>query len=735
MPKRPTIIKVAMPVPLDRLFDYRLPADLPIPDIGARVSAQFGSRRMTGVVLALAENSELPASKLKNLVAVIDTTAVLPTSLLELLRWTAGYYHYPVGEVLAAALPATLRSGKPAEIETTVSWRLTEPGRGSDPQQLKRAPVQQQLLQQLQESGEILNREQLEELSANWRNAMRGLVDKGLVEELRETVKPKPAGEPVGGPTLNPEQAAAAESINAANGYQAFLLSGVTGSGKTEVYPAAIDRQLAAGKQVLMLVPEIGLTPQLVARLQQRIAQPVLALHSGLSDGQRHNAWLQAATGEPLVVLGTRSAIFTPLPRLGLVIVDEEHDRSFKQQDGFRYHARDIAVMRASRERVPVVLGSATPSLESMHNVASGNYSLLDLTIRAGGAQLPRIGLIDMKQHSVHDGLSPPLVTAIGERLDRGEQSLLFLNRRGYAPVIMCRDCGWIQHCPRCDAHMIMHRQKNLSRCHHCGSETPLPTACPGCESTNLKPVGEGTERVEQALAKLFPAARIDRIDRDTTARKGALEQKLKAIHDHQVDIVVGTQMLSKGHDFPMITLVGVLNADQGLYGVDFRGPEHLIQQVMQVSGRAGRAEHEGEVLIQTWHPQHPVFQALMTHDYGQFVEAALHERQAAGFPPYTNFVLLRAESTAPVKALAFLDQVAKIGTGLAAQYKGVQIFDAISAPMEKRAGRYRAQLLVSANGRGLLHQLLNHWLPRIENLPDARKVRWSVDVDPVDMY
>jgi primosomal protein N' (replication factor Y) len=486
---------------------------------------------------------------------------------------------------------------------------------------------------------------------------------------------------------------------------------------------------------VLMLVPEIGLTPQLVDRVRRRVNSPVLLLHSALTDSERSNAWLQAARGEPAVILGTRSAVFTPLPSLGLVIVDEEHDPSFKQQDGFRYHARDLAVMRANRNQVPIVLGSATPSLESMLNVRNGNYQLLRLSQRAGAAAMPVVNLVDQRTHALNDGLSPPMIAAIKDRLAKSEQSLLFLNRRGYAPVIMCRACGWTQSCPRCDAHMIVHQHKNLLRCHHCGSETPLPERCPSCDAEELKPIGEGTERVERALNKLFPGARIDRVDRDTTARKGSLEQKLEDIRECKVDIIIGTQMLSKGHDFPNITLVGVLNADQGLYGADFRGPEHLIQQVMQVSGRAGRADRSGEVLIQTWHPDHAAFKALVNHDYDMFVDAALQERQQAGFPPYTYFALLRAEATERGRALQFLNKARNLGVPIAENNNALELFDALNAPMEKRAGRYRAQLLLKSTTRPALHQCLSGWLPLIDELPEARKVRWSLDVDPMDMY
>lgn len=736
MPRSQAIVQVALPVPLLRVFDYRLPESCGPALPGSRVQVPFGARKLVGVVIKVSDHSEYPAARLKSVIAVLDSTPLLAADLLELLQWAANYYHFPLGEVISAALPSLLRSSKPAQMAQVEYWRLTDAGREADVATLQRAPVQRHVFEFMRESGQPVAREQLADVSKTWRTAMNALAKKGLVESTAVDDLALVTNTPVAGPLLNEEQLQAVSRINAVDGqFRAFLLNGITGSGKTEVYLGAIDRQLAQGRQVLMLVPEIGLTPQLVSRVRARVNVPVLVMHSALTDIQRSNAWLQAASGGPAVVLGTRSAVFTPLPQLGLVVIDEEHDQSFKQQDGFRYHARDLAVMRASRQQVPIVLGSATPSLESMLNVRNDNYTMLTLTERAGDALLPRVGLLDMRQQALNDGLSPPLITAIRQRLEKGEQSLLFLNRRGYAPVIMCHACGWTQSCPRCDAHMIMHRFKQLSRCHHCGHETPLPTACPSCANENLKPVGEGTERVEESLRRLFPSARIDRVDRDSTVRKGSLEQKLEDIQQGKVDIIVGTQMLSKGHDFPMITLVGVLNADQGLYGADFRGPEFLIQQVMQVSGRAGRADRNGEVLIQTWHPDHAVFKALMAHDYRQFVDAELEQRHQAGFPPHVYFALLRAEATDPGAALHFLQRARQSGSRLMNSEAGLELFDAVSAPMEKRAGRYRAQLLVKSSVRAPLHNLLSAWLPQLEGIPEARKVRWSIDVDPMDMY
>jgi primosomal protein N' (replication factor Y) len=481
-----------------------------------------------------------------------------------------------------------------------------------------------------------------------------------------------------------------------------------------------------------VLVPEIGLTPQLVSRFRARFPVPIAVLHSGLTDQERLCAWLAAREGHAPIVLGTRSAVFAPFRRLGVIVVDEEHDASYKQQEGFRYSARDLTVARAARERIPVVLGSATPALETLKNARDGAYALIELPDRAGAAALPVVRLLDMRRLKPADGLSAPLREALAQRLARAEQSLLFLNRRGFAPVWMCHDCGWVAACRRCDARLVLHEGSRQLRCHHCGAEEPLAPRCPSCSGNALRPLGEGTERVESALQRLFPEARIERIDRDSTRRKGTLEEKLARAERGEADILVGTQMLAKGHDFPNVTLVGVVNADQGLYSADFRAPERLIQQILQVAGRAGRADKPGEVLIQTWHPQHPLFAALQHHNFHEFADFALAERQAAALPPYSHLALLRAESTRSGEALRFL-QAARACAPPGAQ--GLQLFDPVASPMERRAGRHRAQLLIQAGQRRPLHAFLRDWLPEVGALPLAKRVRWSLDVDPIDLF
>ncbi len=735
MPATPLVARVAVPSPLSRYFDYLLPADQPAPVAGVRVRVPFGRRETTGIVLAVEAGSEVPADKLKTIRQVLDQEPLYSPFLMELLGWAADYYHHPVGAVLHTAMPVLLRRGLPASSSGEPRYALTREARELPVETFRRSPAQARLHQLLQQHPDGLTAVALNDASDNWRDAMKRLSAHGWISVSEAPCLAEKSVTRQTAPPLAAAQHLAVEAIHqAAGGYQCLLLHGVTGSGKTEVYLGAIEKVLAAGGQVLVLVPEIGLTPQLVARFGARLETPVAMLHSGLNDSERLCAWQTAATGRAGVVIGTRSAVFTPLPRLALIIVDEEHDTSYKQQDGFRYHARDVAIKRARLENLPIVLGSATPSLESLQNVGQGRYRLVSLPERAGNALPPRVQLLDLRRLKLNEGLSPPLIEAVQQRLARREQSLLFLNRRGFAPVLMCHDCGWLAPCRRCDARLTIHQRSRQLRCHHCGAEAPLPDACPACSSHNLHGIGEGTERIEAALARLFPAARIERIDRDSTRRKGALEEKLRRVNSGEADILVGTQMLAKGHDFPNLTLVGVLNADQGLYSPDFRSEERLVQQLLQVTGRAGRADKPGEVLIQTFHPDNPAFAALAHQDYREFARFALSEREAAQYPPFAYLALLRAESPKAEAALNFLRR-ARRHADMPGLPQTLQLMDPLPSPMERRAGRYRAQLLVQAGDRRGLHEFLNRWLPMLEADKSGRQVRWSLDVDPVDMY
>ena len=735
MSARLRIARVAVAAPIRKLFDYAVPPDQPLPCPGVRVRVPFGPSRSTiGVVVALAGATEVPNRRLKSVIHALDSEPLLPASLLSLLGWAAGYYHHPIGEVIATALPVHLRRRGVVAGGRKRIWTLTPAGTASDADEIKRAPAQQHILRALKAAPRGLERHELAALSRRWRAAVDKLTDRGWVTVVERDRSPPDENKHIEPPALTQAQQVAVDAIVSASGFKPFLLYGITGSGKTEVYLRAIAAVLDRGDQALMLVPEIGLTPQLAARLQERLRAPIAVLHSGLNDQERARSWFKAGTGSAQLVIGTRSAVFTPLPRLRVIIVDEEHDASYKQQDGFRYSARDVAVMRASREGIPIVLGSATPSLETLNRARSGAYERLTLPARAGGAALPTIELLDMRRLAVDEGLSHPLRVALAETLQRGEQALLFLNRRGFAPIWMCCKCGWVAPCDRCDARLTFHRASARLRCHHCGAERAPIDACPNCREAGLRAFGQGTERVESALARQFPNARIVRIDRDSTRAKGVLERKLERVRAGDADILVGTQMLSKGHDFPNVTLVGVLNADQGLYGGDFRADERLVQQIIQVSGRAGRATKPGRVLVQTHHPDHPVFAALRRQNYDDFADYALAERRETGYPPFGHLALLRAESPTPEAALKFLGAAHALVRRCPFD-SNVEVMQPVPSSMERRAGRYRAQLLIQSTRRPSLHLLLDCWLEQLSESKAGRRVRWSLDVDPVDLF
>ena len=729
---KPRIAAVALPVPLRRNFDFKVPPDIGSVRVGVRVRVPFGHRHLIGVVVNIKDSSDVPVRRLRDIAEILDATPIYSSTLFHWLQWIADYYHYPLGEVFNTALPAALRRGRSLHAKQNPFYRMTTLGHEADPE-FKGAPLQKKIWQELL-SHSLLSPSQLAELGQSWQRAVCKLVSNGWVEIVEASPPPPPQDQNL---KFNKEQTHAIQSILGTLGtYKCFVLFGVTGSGKTEVYLQVIRQVIANGKQALVLVPEIGLTPQLVKRFEQRIGTRLAVLHSDLSMSERHRGWAAARDGTASIVLGTRSAVFTPMLNPGLIVIDEEHDLSFKQQEGLRYHARDIAVLRAKRESIPIVLGSATPSFESMANVAQSRYKILRLGTRPLGARLPRIDYVDLGRTPLEQGLSRTLIDAIAKRLTAKEQSLIFINRRGYAPVLFCSKCGWQAQCKRCDTKLIYHRADQKLRCHHCGLETLCPEQCPDCAATSIVPLGEGTQRLEGHLKQLFPAANIVRIDRDSTRRRGELEQRLDQAASGAADILVGTQLLAKGHHFPMVTLVGVIDADQGLYSVDFRATEYLFQQIMQVAGRAGRATNPGQVLVQTVHPGHLHFSLLQNHDYTKFAEIALKERKQAQHPPFAHFALLRAESTKTRVGLLFLEEVQKLATSLTGHRdKGLQIMDPVPSPMEKRAGRYRAQLLISGRSRPSLHALLDELIPRLENHSLARRVRWSIDVDPMEMY
>lgn len=734
MSSPPLFLRIAVPAPLRRLFDY-LPGDVDAGALGAgmRLRVPFGRTRQVGLLLETVQKSD--ARRPRPATECLDRQPLLPPALLDLLQWASDYYAHPIGEVIFSALPGLLRQGEPAERRGVEHWRLTCRGAMQEPDRLSRAPRQAALLRLLTAHPGGLPASAINDRQQNWRPSMRKLAEKGWVaRESRPALLMPAAGEHSEAPALNEEQQAALASLGAGLGrFGVSLLDGVTGSGKTEVYLGLIGEVLARGEQALVLVPEIGLTPQLLDRFRQRFPVPIALLHSGLSDRERLDAWLAARDGDAAIVIGTRSAVFTPLARPGVIILDEEHDASFKQQEGFRYSARDVAVKRAHLEDIPVLLGSATPSLETLHNARQGRYAHLRLSERAGNARPPALAVLDLRKQPMHSGLSLALVNAMRRHLDADGQVLLFLNRRGYAPTLLCHDCGWVAQCRRCDAHMTLFAGRRRLRCHHCGSERPADPACPECESTALSPVGAGTERLEEALQGLFPDTGLVRIDRDTTRRKGSLQVLLDSVHAGEARILIGTQMLAKGHHFPEVTLVAMVDVDQGLFSADFRATERMAQLITQVAGRAGRAERPGQVLIQTHHPDHPLLQLLLREGYPAFARAALEERRQASLPPFTHLALLRAEAVDGELPLCFLRRARELAEALSP--RGVQLLGPVPAPMERRAGRVRAQLLLQSDRRANLHRLLGPWLQQLEGDRLGRRVRWSIDVDPQEMF
>jgi primosomal protein N' (replication factor Y) len=731
----PAILRVALDTPLRRLFDY-LPArgagHPPVP--GTRVRVPFGRQRLVGVIHSHAERSELPRDKLKPIFEVIDAEPVIDARVLELLDFAAQYYHHAPGEVIAAALPKLAREGAAARAVTERWFASADGAAALAANTLSRAPRQRVLLETICTPDGVAA-ETLAGTFADWRTPMRALVARGFATSAEVADEPAtPAADLVrnGGPALSPDQAASVSAIDgAAARFAPFLLYGITGSGKTEVYLHATEHALRRGRRALVLVPEIGLTPQLVARFRDRFTVPVAVLHSGLTDSERLAAWRQCVSGEARIVLGTRSAVFAPIADLGLVIVDEEHDASFKQHEsGFRYSARDLAIFRAQRAAVPIVLGSATPSLETLQNVATGRFTRLSLPRRAGQALPPRAAVIDLREHAARQGISTPAVEAIQRHLADDGQVLVYINRRGYSPTLACTACGWIAPCRDCDARMTVHLAASRLRCHHCGADAPLPEHCPQC-GYEVRHVGQGTERVEETLAALFPTMPIARLDRDVVRRRGDLESVVGRIASGEARILVGTQMVTKGHDFPSVTLVVVLNADQGLFSTDFRAPERVAQTIIQGAGRAGRGAKPGEVLIQTEYPQHPLLAALLADGYEGFARTALAEREAAGWPPFAHVAALRASASELRAAVDFLRDARQ----LARRAPGVRLLGPAPAAMAKRAARYHAQVLIEARERAPLHRLLGEWLPRVDELKAPRDLRWSLDIDPLDLF
>lgn len=725
-----------MNVPLSREFDYLPPRTGAPPSAGSRVLVPFGRRQQVGLVLRHSDESSLAAGKIRRCDAVIDEAPLLSATDLRLIRFTSDYYHHPIGEVVAAALPALLRQGK-ALHPTVETIAVSDLGQSQDIEAMaRRAPKQAELLEFLIDAGgNGVDADRLTEELPNWRRVAKALFEKGYIarfelrsEDFDETLATAKTDSLV----LNEDQQKAVAILRASDSFSAYLLDGVTGSGKTEIYLQRMRDVIDQGKQVLVLAPEIGLTPQLVARLRDRLGIEPALFHSGLTDIERLAAWRAARSGAAHLLVGTRSAVFTPLKNPGLIVVDEEHDHSFKQQEGLRYSARDLAIVRAKHLDVPVILGTATPTLEMLQHCREGNYKHIHLPVRAGSAEPPTIRLVDTIRTPAADGISEPLRQAIRDHLKAGGQALIFLNRRGFAPTLICASCGHIAGCDRCDSRLTVHAHSNQLRCHHCGACRSLDTRCGECGEV-VKPLGEGTQRLEEALRAQFPGHSITRVDSDSTKRKGAMHEVLEQATEGAADILVGTQMLSKGHHFPKLSLVGIVNADQGLFGTDFRSAERMAQSIVQVAGRAGRESRRGEVLVQTAFPEHPFWSTLITGGYSRVAAEALAEREVTRWPPFTRLALIRSAAHRHGDALEFLE-IAKRSVADRAD-ESLRILGPVDAPMARRAGRYRAQLLLQSSDRQALQNLLRELRPALEQEPMARKVRWSIDVDPIELF
>jgi primosomal protein N' (replication factor Y) len=730
------VLRLAIASPLRRLFDYLPPPELSAEQLallrpGIRVQVPFGKRQLAAILVEVSEESAVDPEKLRPALELIDHSPIISDSLLQLCHWAASYYKHPLGEILAAALPTRLRHGQAHSPASTTLWQLTIDGKGLPEGALRRAPRQAELLALLQQRGSLPATE-LAELGIS-ATITRQLREKGLAETVERDLSEEQAiCHP--GLALNEEQAVAVKAVSAEPGkFCCYLLEGVTGSGKTEVYLQLVQRTLDAGRQALVLIPEIGLTPQTLARFQHRFTAHIVVLHSGLTDVARLQAWEAARSGRAHIVLGTRSAIFTSLRNPGLIIVDEEHDASFKQQEGFRYSARDLAVKRAQLEDIPIVLGTATPSLESLGNALSGRYQHLRLQKRAStSSTLPEFDTLDVRRQVLEGGMSVELLEAVGRQLTNGNQVLLFLNRRGYAPTLQCHSCGFVAGCPHCDSRLTLHKRAAELRCHHCDWRTPLPRRCPQCQSGELAASGVGTEQAEAVLAQKFPDFPLYRVDRDSMQPKGAMESLVKAANSGRPALLLGAQMLTKGHHFPDVTLVGLLDTDAALFSADFRGAERMGQLLTQVAGRAGRASKPGRVMLQTHYPDHPLLLLLLARGYHEYARSLLLERQQTAMPPYGYLLLVRAEARDLSNAENFLHtlrQQAVSLPGLEAQFVGP-----IPAPLQRKRGFYRAQMLVSCPNRSAAQQAAEILVARAEALPEGKRLRWSLDVDPQDM-
>ncbi|OCG23854.1 primosomal protein N' [Gilliamella sp. wkB108] len=719
------IAHVALPVPLYQLYDYLLVAPA---EIGMRVKVPFGTRDAIGIIVNIDEQTDFSIENLKTITSVIDETPLFTPSIWQLLNWAANYYHYPIGEVLFHAMPVLLRQGRQAVKDESKRWQLTQLGQQIELKSLSRFPKQLLLLSSFRNNT-------VQKTDFN-KSIYHQLQKKQLIEQVKELPPMiewlQDFSTNSSSIKLNNEQTQAITTINQQNNhFCVFLLEGVTGSGKTEVYLNVLADVLSKGKQALVLVPEISLTPQTINRFKQRFNAPIDILHSGLTVKERLSVWLRSKNGENAIIVGTRSSLFTPFKNLGMIIIDEEHDSSYKQQEGWRYHARDLAIIRAKIDNIPILLGSATPSLETLNNAQNHKYQLLQLNERAGNATLAKQSILDLRGLVLTAGLSQPLIEQMKQHLSNNNQVMLFLNRRGFSPLLICHDCGWIAECPRCDRPYTYHQKQHKLSCHHCDTPREVPTQCPKCGSTHLMPIGFGTEQLEKQLEILFPHIQISRIDRDTVSKKGALDNYLQKIQEGGAHILVGTQILAKGHHFPDITLVGIIDVDGALFSSDFRATEHFAQIYTQVSGRAGREAKAGEVILQTYHPNHPLLNVLLTQGYQAFAKITLQERQQTQLPPFSYQTLIRVADRnnqyAP-KFLQYIHDWLKANVTPTLWQLGP-----MPANQPKKAGYNRWQLLLQHSNRQVLQQILDQLLIAMQKWNEISKVRWSIDVDPID--
>ena len=734
----PLIVRVAVLSPLRRLFDYLIPNNVveAWPDckaeVGCRVMVPFGRREVVGLVVEHITTSELSLDQLKPVNRLLDSGPLLPSKLLTLFSWAANYYQHPIGDALFGMLPVLLRKGEPLPILGTRYWQLTNKGKGLGSDSLKRARSQKELIDRLLSNGACADSILVSDFS---RAIITTLESKQLIESFQHA-NTKISTQNIlkqDALTLHDSQRLVLDSIDQ-HSFNCYLLDGVTGSGKTEIYLQAIEQTLRYDRQALVLIPEISLTPQTEKRFRDRFNVPIVTLHSGLTDKQRLAAWTSAKRGSAQIVLGTRSAIFTPLARPGLIIVDEEHDQSYKQQEGFRYSARDLAVSRAHKEGISVILGSATPSIESLNNCATGRYNHLILSDRAGTAKQPNWSLVDLKSEKSEAGIAASTLSAISQTVEQGHQVLVFLNRRGFAPAIICHHCGWSAECHNCDSRLTVHRARNRLICHHCDYQQRVPHLCPGCQGQELISLGEGTERSEEYLEKCFPQTKVLRVDRDSTRKKGAMQEVFEIGSSGEPCILIGTQMLAKGHHFANVTLVAVLDADSGLFSPDFRSHERLGQLLTQVAGRSGRGDLPGRVIIQTHQPQHPLLEMLIGSGYSFFAQQIMAERKITQLPPFRHMAVIRAESDRANEAEKFLRTARNIAEGINHPSPLISYLGPLPAMLEKRAGRYRFVLQIDASKRSILQVLLDALIVELNLHKDARRVRWSIDVDPQEM-